>query len=216
MIEQSPAQPDGQERRRDAVGEVVVEASEPEAHDLVRLEAQPPCGRDVDADRGRAEHLELGVQGEGQQVVDRARGAQVAAVVVIGERAAAGHTVDQPVGHEVLEGAPHGLAADAMHLAQLRLGRQRLPGRVAMLGDVGPQPVSHGAVRRRSSAIAPASAIRCCRGRGRRRRSSGHGRTFKTSRHRPGNRSWSSRAGTIDSRCRAVRGSIRQMAGQWG
>ena len=90
MVDEPPAQPDGQERRRDAVGEAVVEPPEPQSHDLVLLEPQAAGGFDVDGDHRRAQQLELGVEGQGQEILDRPGRAQVATVVVVRERAAAG------------------------------------------------------------------------------------------------------------------------------
>src|SRR5689334_16742816 len=82
--------------------------------DLVARKPQTPGGGNVDGRREGSHDLQLGVDGECEEVVDRADRAQVlvARRRSDGEAAAPGYAVDEPFGDELAERLPHGLPAD--------------------------------------------------------------------------------------------------------
>jgi hypothetical protein len=151
------AQVDGGEAERD----VVVQAAEQDPVHGVAVEPQPAGRLDVDLPAQRADHLELRVERQRQQVVDRAELAQVLSVPGCGERAPAGHPLDHALGHQVVEGAPHRLPADLVFLRQLGLRGQSSAVGVPAAQDAVTQRAGEPHVRRlRPSSHAADSRVR--------------------------------------------------------
>jgi hypothetical protein len=102
----------------------VVDAAHHDGVHRVAVQAQPAGRFDVDDSPQRPQNLQPGAERQAHEVVDGAELAQVLPVAGRGERAAVGDSVDHAVGHEVLEGAAYGLAADLVLGSQLGFGRQ--------------------------------------------------------------------------------------------